>query len=64
MRVLIFLGKSECDVINEVLKIRDTNISHNGFGSSDCKKCSSHLISLPNCFSYNLIKTRFSYINK
>ena len=64
IKALFFPDKNECDIVNEILKIKDTVIPQKGFGSTDCKACVSHLIKLPTYFSKKLFKISYIYIGK
>tara|TARA_B100001179_G_C18503858_1_gene365502 strand:+ start:337 stop:690 length:354 start_codon:yes stop_codon:yes gene_type:complete len=37
----------ECDIVRNLSKIHNATTPIPGFGSSDCKQCISHLLSLP-----------------
>ena len=64
IKALSFPDKNECDIVNEILKIKGATIPKKGFGNSDCKNCISHLIELPTSFSEELITIPYFYIGK
>ena len=39
-------GGSECDLVNELLDLPGAHVPVPGFGSTDCRRCPSHLIGL------------------
>jgi|TARA_B100001079_G_scaffold97447_1_gene83744 Uri superfamily endonuclease len=53
---IAFPDKNECEIIQYLLTIKGTSVVIEGFGSSDCKICLSHLIKFPNNFSMQSIK--------
>jgi Uri superfamily endonuclease len=42
----IRVGGRECDLVDEILSFGGTVVLH-GFGSSDCNRCPTHLLALP-----------------
>jgi len=40
-------GGAECDIVDHLLKVYHSTTPISGFGSSDCKQCISHLLSIP-----------------
>ena len=56
---IAFPDKNECEIIQYLLTIKGTSVAIKGFGNSDCKTCSSHLIKFPTNFSVQSIKLSF-----
>ncbi len=48
--VLALPGGSECALLSSVLACPDTDVPIPGFGSSDCRRCESHLAAVPKEF--------------
>ncbi len=40
-------GGSECDLLRHLLDLPGVRVAIPGFGSSDCRRCPAHLVSLP-----------------
>ncbi len=47
VEVVAHPGARECDIVDRLLRRRGTTTPIAGFGSSDCKRCASHLLALP-----------------
>lgn len=45
--IFVFRGGSECDLVDQALKLPDINVPVVGFGSSDCRRCAAHLLAIP-----------------
>ena len=45
--VISWPNGSECDIVNHLSKVHHSTPPIPGFGSSDCKQCISHLLSIP-----------------
>jgi Uri superfamily endonuclease len=43
-------GGQECDLVDKVLATPEASIPAPGFGSTDCRRCPSHLIRVSDCF--------------
>jgi|TARA_B100001964_G_scaffold250_1_gene302 Uri superfamily endonuclease len=56
---IAFPDKNECEIIQYLLTIKGTSVATEGFGSSDCKICPSHLIKFSANFSMQSIKLSF-----
>jgi len=41
---LALIGRSECDVVGRLLQSRGFSVAMTGFGSTDCRRCESHLL--------------------
>jgi Uri superfamily endonuclease len=39
-------GARECDLVRRLLTVRGVEVPAPGFGSSDCRTCAAHLLSL------------------
>jgi len=63
LHAIAFSDKTECEIIQYLLTIKGTSVAIKGFGNSDCKMCSSHLIKLPTNFSMQSIKLSFVDLN-
>ncbi|MBC8158850.1 MAG: GIY-YIG nuclease family protein [Rhodospirillales bacterium] len=46
LRAVAFPNGSECDLTTRALEMPDVSISVDGFGSSDCRRCKTHLLTL------------------
>ncbi len=40
-------GADECDIVDALVARRRARMPVAGFGSSDCRRCASHLVALP-----------------
>jgi Uri superfamily endonuclease len=47
IQVVAYPGKAECDLAAKILAAGNCDMPLAGFGSSDCRTCKSHLITLP-----------------
>lgn len=47
-RVFVLPGGCECDLVDSALQLPDVTVPVAGFGSSDCRRCASHLLAVPN----------------
>jgi Uri superfamily endonuclease len=45
--VLLLPGGSECDLVRALIDVPDIRAPLPGFGSSDCRRCISHLLTAP-----------------
>ncbi len=46
IEVVAYPDADECDVVDRLLRRRGATTPVAGFGSSDCKRCASHLVAL------------------
>lgn len=46
-RVFVLPGGRECDLVERALGLPAIHVPVAGFGSSDCRRCSAHLLALP-----------------
>lgn len=53
--VLLAPGGRECDLAGRIAADPDSGIPITGFGSSDCRVCASHLLSVPKDFDLQAI---------
>jgi Uri superfamily endonuclease len=45
-RVTAFPGQSECELLGRLLGIQGVSVPVPGFGSTDCRRCPSHLLAV------------------
>lgn len=46
-RIMAFPGWRECELLTQLLRIEGASVPLPGFGSTDCRRCPSHLLALP-----------------
>ena len=54
VRVLPVPGGRECALVRDLLLVPGVSVPVPGFGSSDCRACPAHLVSLPKSFEPDL----------